>query len=685
MNGPWTLGFSSKRAQSYAEAVERLERDAGEALGNERVALMKRWCALLRELSPQHLQTFTAGESDGGWQELNISPYETESHDRNDLVAHAKDHLFYDEGITKEPVTFRQLFLQTRCLEKLLSGFLMHTPTSPEECCLLGQLLCLCLEAGVNDPGVLVSKLADLGKTISQHQGKVGASRGDLAEAVVDALSGMKIDAKLEGLDGTISGLQGELRPLCEDELPESCKNDVNKKECSPGGLSQRLESAKLDWEKTCCLLESVEYRNAVFDEQVIRCGHYEDMLRVFKGQQFLVEDSQRSVEHAMQEAGKQHLERQKMRDRQLHEMNCDVETAAAKVKHLEIQKADLELKLAKVKGQLSSAQARHSELVEDRQVFEEGQMLTLDGLQHQIEEYKHDLKRHDIEARAIEATRGLVDSLKDVLSAHLEAGAACASELYASAETRLFQSGANYSRLLQDQLELLLQQMHFCAAEIAAMEGKEDRITQIGMDSMVEDVDCSRTKMKIKLQEAESCAEDLFVAAAYVCQQLSHYSAMGSAPGGSQSEDELQGPGSSPDMNNRDVPECPQQYEHRIPPQQGAKSIDLVFSGNAERNATTQAISRLFQDISELHSQFLAFERPAGLPERDASRSAGDTRLSSASCDHCDGDEPTLENATPVVRNRSLVSRLGLGDRTLYEKGGRKVLSVSPEGEVDC
>jgi len=107
MNGPWTLGFSSKRAQSYAEAVERLERDAGEALGNERVALMKRWCALLRELSPQHLQTFTAGESDGGWQELNISPYETESHDRNDLVAHAKDHLFYDEGVTKEPVTFR--------------------------------------------------------------------------------------------------------------------------------------------------------------------------------------------------------------------------------------------------------------------------------------------------------------------------------------------------------------------------------------------------------------------------------------------------------------------------------------------------------------------------------------------------------------------------------------------------
>ena len=50
---------------------------------------------------------FGAGESEGGWQELNISPYETESHDRNDLVAHAKDQLFHDEGITKEPVTFR--------------------------------------------------------------------------------------------------------------------------------------------------------------------------------------------------------------------------------------------------------------------------------------------------------------------------------------------------------------------------------------------------------------------------------------------------------------------------------------------------------------------------------------------------------------------------------------------------
>ena len=92
---------------------------------------------------------------------------------------------------------FRHLFLQTRCLEKLLSGFLKHPPASPEECCLLGQLLCLCLEAGVGEPGLLVSKLADLGKTISQHQGRVGASGADLAEAAVDALSGMKVRNKI--------------------------------------------------------------------------------------------------------------------------------------------------------------------------------------------------------------------------------------------------------------------------------------------------------------------------------------------------------------------------------------------------------------------------------------------------------------------------------------------------------
>ena len=53
-------------------------------------------------------------------------------------------------------------------------------------------------------------------------------------------------------------------------------------------------------------------------------------------------------------------------------------------------------------------------------------------------------------------------------------AGGKDASDLYTGAEDRLFQSGSHYSRLLHDQLQLLLQQMQFCAAEIAAMEGKE-------------------------------------------------------------------------------------------------------------------------------------------------------------------------------------------------------------------
>eukprot|EP00803_Ostreobium_quekettii_P004249 evm.model.scf_468.2 EVM.evm.TU.scf_468.2 scf_468:4142-7996(-) len=346
MSGPWALPFSSKRTRSYSEAVERLERHAGEALGNERVALLKRWCALLRELSPQHLQT-CSGESEGGWQELNISPYETESCEKGCLVARAQDRLYHDDTM-KEPVTFRQLFLQSKSLQNLLSTFLKNPPYAPEEVCLLGQLLSLCLEAGVSQPGPLVEELVTLGNIYSDHKGAVAATGEELTDAIVDALGGMKIDGTLESLDSRIGAIHSDLASEFEEQEPDGSADNMNGNAFDLKTLSKRLQRAKQVWETGSSLSDAVKTRNAVFRERLGRQAQYEDMLKVFKGQLFIVEDSRKAVDHAMRESEQECVERQKLRDRRIHEMNCDVGVAASKVKQLELQKAELERKLAK-------------------------------------------------------------------------------------------------------------------------------------------------------------------------------------------------------------------------------------------------------------------------------------------------------------------------------------------------
>eukprot|EP00803_Ostreobium_quekettii_P004248 evm.model.scf_468.1 EVM.evm.TU.scf_468.1 scf_468:1924-3576(-) len=361
---------------------------------------------------------------------------------------------------------------------------------------------------------------------------------------------------------------------------------------------------------------------------------------------------------------------------------------------------------IVEVEEQLGAARAKHSELVEDRQVFEEGEMLNLDGLQHKIEVLKDDWEKHDVEARAIEATQGLVEDLKDALAAHLEDGNNRAIDLETASEVMLLQSGERYCRLLHYQLELLLEQMRFCASEIAAMEGKEDRISQIGMDSIVEDVDRSRTKMKIKHEEAHAYAEACFVEAAHVCQSLTSRPLIGSAAGESQAStvegaegtptaqaqhgiivkenyllipdfdcaiDDHQGPGFTPAAENEGERIRQHDGSKCASWQPGPMWSEFVVNGPEGHDGVVEAVRRLFRDIADLHSQFLAFERHPGVPEgfRDPKGATGHQCETHDLC----RDEGAFENVAPAMQNGSPTPRIGLGERTNFRGDAGRVL----------
>ncbi|KAK9797810.1 hypothetical protein WJX73_010321 [Symbiochloris irregularis] len=260
------------RLRDSTEAAERLERTAAEIEGEARVITIKRWAALLKDLSahpqkPINLASggtaYAGGTAPSGatlqsgstdWQQLQASrtsisgsssqqaptqqgdsasvpPIRTSAavqpmsdatseglqNPSSSLNLKASEVLYVDWSLPmgqSEPITFRELFLRSNALQLLTAGYAVYPPTdTPQEREALLSLLSTCLHGDA----ALHSSLADL--LLRASHSLSGCRRAgthkqhcqSISDAMVQAVASLKLKAEVEVADRRMALLTQDL------------------------------------------------------------------------------------------------------------------------------------------------------------------------------------------------------------------------------------------------------------------------------------------------------------------------------------------------------------------------------------------------------------------------------------------------------------------------------------------
>ncbi|KAL8551978.1 hypothetical protein ACS0TY_000871 [Phlomoides rotata] len=350
--------IGGRNFKSFKQTVKRLEEASVSCRGRERVELMRRWLAVLKEIEKSSGSTLEDKEKNNEQHQLLEEPRSPRSPRRQSMV------LYYDSDMSGEPLNFRDVFLYSQALEGISICMILDAP-SEDEVSLLLELFGLCLTGGKEVHNAIVSSIQDLAKAFSSYQDEVLVKREELLQFAEGAITGLKISADIQRIDAEVSTLKKQLELRASHSHGDG--DETNTKESAAPTIEALKEAlARI---RVCSRLEGL-----LLKKKALKCGDTPEIhSQKVEKLKILLESLASSSSKAEKRIADFRLQKEdalKFRVSKSNEADEIEKELAAEISVLEKQRDELEAQLKKVNISLSAVQARLHNVKEERDQF---------------------------------------------------------------------------------------------------------------------------------------------------------------------------------------------------------------------------------------------------------------------------------------------------------------------------
>ncbi|KAK3034448.1 hypothetical protein RJ639_034685 [Escallonia herrerae] len=352
--------MGARSFKSFRQTVKRLEEASVSCRGPERIQLIGRWLAVLKETE----KLFGGHDDDKETNPEQPQP----SEESKDNLKKPSLVLYYDSDMGGEPMNFRDVFLFSQALEGITISMILEPPNENEVSILL-ELFGLCLTGGKEVHNAIVSSIQDLAKVFSSYEDEVLVKREELLQFAQGAITGLKKNADLGRIDTVASALRKKLDEMAARGEPVAESHETASKETTINTIEALKEA--LAHIRVCSTLEGLLLKKKALsngDSPEIHAQKV-DKLKVLSESlaSSTTKSEKRISDHRLQKE-----EAVKFRVTKATEVGEIEKELSAEVAGLEKQRDQLEAELKKVSISLAAAQARLHNVREERDQFYE-------------------------------------------------------------------------------------------------------------------------------------------------------------------------------------------------------------------------------------------------------------------------------------------------------------------------
>lgn len=438
-----------RNLNSSKTAIKRLDEVAQNARGGERVQALARWLGALKELGREYKPAPTMEETrstDGADLSVSVSQDELSSPRRASKV------LFYDFDGDGEAMNFREVFLRSHALENIVTSMILEAPAD-EEVNLLLEIFGLCLAGGKELHIAIISSIQDLAKAFSTYNEEFMSKRDYLLQYARDALSGLKLNAELERLEG-------EMAPLMQ-MIVEKQAAGLNKED----GLSKTRELLQLDVHLRD-LLQRKRFLMLAGDTQESRT----EKVELLKTLSTSLKQSALEAEKRIDENRSQKEEALKYRTIKAQEVSEIEKGVATEVKALQQKRDELEAQLKEVKTSLAAAMKRHLNIQEEKEKFDEASSGIIAHMTAEEEELTRSIAGQNTEANVLGTWVSFLGDTWELQASCTQQKDKDALDALSGLKEQFFQTLQVNLSYLQEELHSLLKELKLCINSIMEM-----------------------------------------------------------------------------------------------------------------------------------------------------------------------------------------------------------------------
>ncbi|CAK7325594.1 unnamed protein product [Dovyalis caffra] len=384
--------IGNRNYKSAKQTAKRLEEAAISCRGLERVLLLRRWVVVLKEFNK-----LSGGFSEDKQTsvEENVVPDEPKGSPRKSSLPMV---LYYDSDVGGEPLTFRDVFLQSQALEGIATSMILEAPNE-EEISLLLEVFRICLSGGQEVHNAIVSSIQDLASAFANYQDEVLVKREELLQFAQNAITGLKINADLARIDAEAMVLRNKLDRIMHSQKPSSEDQEKVSDEKAKAAIEALKEA--LAQIRICSRLEGLLLKKKTLnlgDSPEIHAQKV-DKLKVLSES---LASSTSKAEKRVVDHRSQKEEALKVRVAKADEANEKEKEIVAEVSVLEKQRDELEAELKKVNISLAAANARLRNAREERDQFDEANNQIVEHLKTKEDEVSKSIAACKVEADVI-------------------------------------------------------------------------------------------------------------------------------------------------------------------------------------------------------------------------------------------------------------------------------------------